>query len=257
MTKRLLILGGTAEAAALAEALTRRFASDLEVINALAGRTSEPRLPAGTVRVGGFGGVEGLETFLRAERIDALIDATHPFAATISRHAAEASMRAHVPRLVLTRPAWSPAPGDRWTVAENDARAADATRDIRARRVFLTTGSRGLAPFAALSDVWFLLRLIEPPATPIPLAQHRLILARGPFGVGAERTLMQDERIDLLVTRASGGEATEGKLIAARELGLPVILIDRPPPPPGETVNSIDEALAWLSARLGLSATCS
>ncbi|MBM3481944.1 MAG: cobalt-precorrin-6A reductase [Alphaproteobacteria bacterium] len=250
MTKRLLILGGTHEAAALAEAVTARFGAAVEVISSLAGRTSAPHRPVGAVRVGGFGGVAGLETFLRAERIDALIDATHPFAATISRHAADASARAGVPRLVLARPPWLPEPGDRWAcVADNEA-AAGAAKDSGARRVFLTIGGRGLAPFATLTDLWFLVRLIERPSEPIPLAHLRLILARGPFSVAAERDLMVEERIDLLITRASGGAATEAKLIAARELLLPVILIDRPPGPGGEVVTTIDEALVWLAVRL-------
>lgn len=252
MTNRLLILGGTAEAAALAEAAIARFGARVTVISALAGRTSEPRLPFGVVRVGGFGGANGLAAYLEAERIDALIDATHPFAAIISRHAAEASDAARVPRLMLARPPWRPSDGDRWHVVADDAAAVAQTRALGARRVFLTTGQRGLGAFSALEGVWFLVRLIEKPTTPIPLAHHRLILARGPFGLDAERELMRSERIELLVSRASGGASTEAKLVAARELGIPVVLIERPAPPPGDAVPSIDEALGWLAARLGL-----
>ena len=251
MTKRLLILGGTHEAVAFADAVTARCGSTVEVISALAGRTSAPRRPVGTVRIGGFGGVAGLQAYLRAEQIDALVDATHPFAATISHHAAEASVRTGVPRLVLVRPPWSPEPGDRWTTVADDAAAAHATKDSNAQRIFLTTGGRGLAAFAGLADRWFLVRLIERPSAPIPLAQHRLILARGPFTAKGERDLMVKERVDLLITRASGGGATEAKLIAARELGLPVLLVERPPAQAGEAVTTIDEALAWVAARLG------
>lgn len=252
MTKRLLILGGTAEAAALAEASAARFGERVTVISALAGRTSAPRLPFGIVRVGGFGGADGLTAYLEAERIDALIDATHPFAAIISRHAAEASATAGVPRLMLLRRQWQPSVGDRWHVVADHALAAEMMRTLGARRVFLTTGQRGLAAYSELEGVWFLVRLIERPLAPIPLAQHRLVLARGPFDLAAERDLMRSERIDLLVTRASGGASTEAKLVAARELGLPVLLIERPEPSPGDAVPTIDEALAWLAARLGL-----
>jgi len=249
---RLLILGGTTEGAALAEAAVTRFRPALEVISALAGRTTEPRALQGRVRIGGFGGAGGLATYLREGRIDALVDATHPFAAVISRHAAMACASAGVPRLVLSRPDWQPAAGDRWQSAADEDAAAEAARASSARRVFLTIGTRGLEPFAALDGVFFLVRLIEKPTTPLTLADHRLILARGPFAPEAEIALMRAERIELLVSRASGGAATEAKLIAARTLGLRVIMIARPAPPDGETAATIEQALDWLAARLGL-----
>jgi precorrin-6A/cobalt-precorrin-6A reductase len=252
MTRRLLILGGTAEAVALAEAAHARFGAPLAVTSALAGRTRSPRLPPGEVRRGGFGGAGGLRRYLEARRIAALIDATHPFAATISRHAGEACAAAGVPYLALVRPPWSPAPGDRWRFVADEAAAAEAVRASGARRVFLTIGGRRLAPFAALVGVHFLVRMIEPPPAPPPLADHRIILARGPFAPDAERRLMAAERIHLLITRASGGAASEAKLQAARALGLPVVLIERPPAPGGEAVASVEQALDWLAARLGL-----
>lgn len=250
MTRRLLILGGTAEAFDLADRASARFGAALDIVSALAGRTQSPRMPVGRVRVGGFGGVEGLVEFLRAEPIDTVIDATHPFAATISRHAAEACAIAGVARLALVRPRWQRVPGDRWRFVPSNQAAADAIREAGARRVFLTIGGRGLDPFARLEDVFFLVRMIEKPPTPLPMRDHCLALARGPFSVDAERTLMEATRIELLVSRASGGPATEPKLIAARDLGLPVVLIERPAPPPGETVGSVEAALDWLAARL-------
>lgn len=250
MTENLLILGGTAEAVELAAQATYRFGDALDVTSALAGRTQNPRAPIGRVRIGGFGGVDGLVDYLRTERIDALIDATHPFASTISHHAAEACAIANVERLVLTRPRWSRAPGDRWTVVANNEAAAKAIDHIGARRVFLSVGGRGLDPFARFVDRFFLVRMIEPSAQPLGLRDHRLVLARGPFSVEAERALMAEERIELLISRASGGPATEPKLIAARELALPVVLLERPAPPPGEVVESVAAALDWLAARL-------
>ena len=246
---RLLILGGTAEGRALAEAAEARFGSSLTVISALAGRTRAPLLPAGAVRIGGFGGTEGLASYLRDERIGLLVDATHPFATQISAQACEATARAGTKRLGLVRPPWRPVTGDRWIeVATVDEAAAAIPAE--ARRVFLTVGVRSLAPFAARPDLWFLVRLVDEPAEPIPLAQHRLICARGPFTESDERALLEACGVDCLVTRASGGDATVAKLTAARALGLPVVMVRRPPPPPGEQAISVADALAWIERRL-------
>ncbi|MSO68812.1 MAG: cobalt-precorrin-6A reductase [Alphaproteobacteria bacterium] len=250
MTKRLLILGGTAEAVDLADQAMARFGAALDITSALAGRTKAPRTPMGRVRIGGFGGVDGLVDYLRVEKIDLVIDATHPFAATISNHAAEACAAARVARLVFTRPRWTMSPRDRWQNVPNNEVAAAAIETMNARRVFLSIGGRGLQPFARLFDRFFLVRMIESPVQPLELRDHRLLLARGPFSVDAERALMVEERIDLLVSRASGGQATEAKLIAARELGLPVVLIDRPAPAAGEAVDSVAAALSWLATHL-------
>ena len=248
--ERLLILGGTAEGRALAEAAAARFGPSLTVISALAGRTRAPILPAGEVRIGGFGGTEGLAAYLRDERIGLLIDATHPYATRISAQACEAALQAETERLVLLRPPWQSLPGDRWIDATTVEEAVEAI-PAEAERVFLTVGVRSLAPFASRADLWFLVRLVDEPAEPIPLAQHRLICARGPFAEEDERALLEDNGIDCLVTRASGGEATAAKLAAARALGLPVVMVRRPQPPPGPSASSVEGALAWIEARLG------
>ena len=248
--ERLLILGGTAEGRALAEAAEARCGPALTVISALAGRTRAPLLPAGEVRIGGFGGAEGLASYLEDERVALLVDATHPFATQISAQACEAAARAGTPRLALVRPPWRPAPGDRWIEVATVEDAAAAI-PAGARRVFLTVGVRSLAPFAARTDLWFLVRLVDAPAEPIPLAQHRLICARGPFAEADERALLEAHGIDCLVTRASGGDATAAKLAAARALRLPVVMVRRPPPPPGNHAASLQDALAWIEEHLG------
>ena len=247
--ERLLILGGTAEGRALAEAAEARFGSTLTVTSALAGRTRTPVLPAGEVRIGGFGGTEGLAAYLRDEGIGLLIDATHPFATQISVQARDAAAQAGTERLVFVRPPWRPEAGDRWIEV---ATVEDAVAAIPAgaRRVFLTVGVRSLAPFAARPDLRFLVRLVDAPAEPIPLAQHQLICARGPFAEDDERALLAEHGIDCLVTRASGGNATAAKLAAARALGLPVVMVRRPPPPPGDHAASLNDALAWIQERL-------
>lgn len=248
---RLLILGGTGEAAALATAARDAFGESLRIMTSLAGRTEHPTVPAGDIRIGGFGGAAALAEYLRAERIDFVIDATHPFAARISSVAREACESAGMPRLVLERPAWRAGPGDKWTDVADTGEAAKKIPAL-GRRVFLTVGRRELAPFAALKDCWFLLRLVEPPKDPLPFAdsQFELIVARGPFDPRAERELLEHYRIDVVVAKASGGQATEGKLVAARELGLPVILLRRPATEPGEHARSIAEALRWLERRI-------
>ena len=247
---RLLILGGTAEGRALAAAAEARFGSALTVISALAGRTRAPLLPAGEVRIGGFGGAEGLAAYLRDERIGLLVDATHPFATQISAQACAAAAQAGAQRLVLVRPPWRRVAGDRWIEVETVEDAAAAI-PAGANRVFLTVGVRSLAPFAGRRNCWFLVRLVDAPVEAIPLARHRLICARGPFAEADERALLAEHRIDCLVTRASGGEATVAKLAAARALGLPVVMVRRPPPPPGTQAGSVDDALAWIGKCLG------
>jgi precorrin-6A/cobalt-precorrin-6A reductase len=242
---KLLILGGTGEAAALAE----RLAGDprLTVITSLAGRTREPAKIAGAIRVGGFGGAEGLATYLEAESIDLLTDATHPFAARMAANAARACAETSVPRLKLLRPAWRAVAGDTWIAVADVAAAARAVGEI-GRRVFLTVGRQELAAFAGLDGVWFLARSIEPPLC--PLANCTTIQARGPFSEADEIALLEEHSIDLLVSKNSGGAATYAKIAAARSLGLPVVMIARPPVPPGDTVDSVDEAVAWVGAGL-------
>ena len=238
---RLLVLGGTAEGRALAAACATR--PGLETISSLAGRTSAPLLPHGPVRVGGFGGADGLASFLRSERITAVVDATHPFAATMTDNAVTAAAAAGVPLLVLRRPGWTERPGDDWRRVPS-IEAAAALLPRLGGRVFLTTGRQTIGAFAGVDECWFLARSVEPPAPPMP-ARLEVVLDRGPFTVEGERRLLAGHRIDVLVTKDSGGGAA--KLTAARDRGIPVLLIDRPPAPAAEQVATVEAALGWLA----------
>jgi len=240
---RLLILGGTGEARELAAALSA--VPGLSVVSSLAGRVGDLRLPAGELRVGGFGGAAGLAAWLRTERVDAVIDATHPFAARMTASAIEASRSAGVPLLVLRRPGWEPVPGDRWYWVDSLSEAAAA---LDRERVFLTIGRQGVASFASRDSQWFLIRCVVPPAPPLP-ARHEVLLDRGPFTVDGERTLLRRHEIGLLVTKDSGGPMTAAKLTAARELGLPVVVVRRPPLPvsAGPVVSTVADAVAWVT----------
>ncbi len=244
----ILILGGTGEAARLAAALAR--IPGLHTITSLAGRTSPPSPIAGVLRVGGFGGPEGLARYLRDNQVAAVIDATHPYAQRISENALEASTATDVPLLRLTRPPWEEQPGDRWLQVADAPAAARLLPDL-ADRVLLTTGHKEIEAFAGLDDIWFLVRVIEAPVDHLPLTRHEVLLARGPFEEHEERTLFRDRRIGALVTKNSGGKATYAKLAAARSLALPVVVIDRPPVLTGLTVTSIDEAVAWTRETVG------
>jgi precorrin-6A/cobalt-precorrin-6A reductase len=235
-----LLLGGTGEARQLADRLAGR--SDIEVISSLAGRTSEPARPAGRTRVGGFGGPDDLASWLGDEHIDAVIDATHPFAAAITATAATATGRLGLPRLVLRRPGWTAGPGDDWRRVPSLAAAA---ANLPGHRVLLTIGRTGLAAFAADDHRWFLIRSVEAPSGPLP-PRARLLQARGPFTTAGELALMRQYAVDVLVTKDSGGALTSAKLTAARELGLPVVMVDRPPAPGGPTVATAEEAITWL-----------
>jgi len=243
MTGQVLVLGGTGEARRLAGEL---LAAGVAVLSSLAGRVAEPVLPAGEVRIGGFGGPDGLADWLTGHRPRAVVDATHPFAAQITEHAARAAAATGTPLLRLQRPGWTPRPGDTWTFVDSLAEAADAVAAYRS--VFVTTGRQGVAAFAALPGR-VLVRAVDPPDAPLP-AGTTLLLARGPFSVADERTLIREHAVDVVVTKDSGGHMTEAKLTAARELGLPVVLVRRPPLPPGvATVATVDDAVAWVLAR--------
>ncbi|GAA5173305.1 cobalt-precorrin-6A reductase [Pseudonocardia eucalypti] len=247
MTLRVLLLGGTAEARALAGELVGR--PDLAVVSSLAGRVRNPALPAGEVRIGGFGGADGLTDFLRASRVAAVVDATHPFASTMSASAVAATARAGVPLLVLRRPGWQPAEGDRWHWVSTLADAADELGGL-GERVFLTTGRTGLGTFAGLDRHWFLVRTVDPPEPPMPARMH-LVLDRGPYTVAGERALITEHGIDVLVTKDSGGEWTRPKLVAARELGVPVVIQARPLISGAPSVDTVPEAVSWLDRMLG------
>jgi precorrin-6A/cobalt-precorrin-6A reductase len=243
MTGQVLVLGGTGEARRLAAAL---LAAGVDVLSSLAGRVAEPVLPEGEVRIGGFGGPEGLAAWLTDHRPRAVVDATHPFAAQITGSAAQAAAATGTQLLRLQRPGWTPRPGDTWRFVDSLAAAAEAVAGYR--RVFVTTGRQGVAAFAALPGL-VLVRAVDPPDAPLP-AGTTLLLARGPFGVADEKALMQEHEVDVVVTKDSGGALTEAKLTAARELGLPVVLVRRPPLPPGiATVTTVEDALEWVLAR--------
>ena len=241
---RLLLLGGTTEALALAEALATD--ARLEVITSLAGRTVAHRLPPGELRVGGFGGAAGLAAYLKARAIALVVDATHPFAATISRNAALASREAGVPRLQVVRPPWSREPGDRWHEVPDMAAAAAALPAL-GRTVFLAVGRQELAAFAGLTGLRLIARMVE---APDDLAGFEIVLARGPFALADEMALFEREGIEVVVSKNSGGEATYAQVAAARRGNLPVVMIARPPAEPGDRADGAGATLAWISARL-------
>lgn len=248
MKKRLLILGGTGDAIEVAARAAQ--IADIEVISSLAGRTKQPLTPkTGTVRIGGFGGAAGLAEFLRCSPIDFLIDATHPFAAQISANAAVAATECHVPHLMLVRPAWEAVEGDRWIEVASHSEAARALSG-HSRRVFLTIGRQELAEFAGLEDVWCLMRAIDPPAPNTPIPHGELLLARGPFSLADERELLLQYQIDTIVSKNSGGAATYPKIIAARELNIPVVMVQRTPIPNVERVADVAGAISWLIEQL-------
>ena len=224
-----LLLGGTGEARALAGLLV---ADGVDVLSSLAGRVSRPALPAGRVRVGGFGGVDGLATFLVEHRIAAVVDATHPFAATISANAALACARTGTPLLRLARPGWSTHPdADAWTWVDDVVGALAVPGD----RPVLTTGRQSLEAFLPWADRAVLARVVDPPELVLPRG-WRLIRSRGPYDLPGERALLTEHRADLLVTKDSGGTLTEAKLDAAHELGVPVVVVRRPPGPGADVV---------------------
>jgi precorrin-6A/cobalt-precorrin-6A reductase len=236
---RVLLLGGTAESRALAEVLV----DQVDLISSLAGRVPDPKLPVGDVRIGGFGGVEGMRRWLVESEVGAVVDATHPYASTITANAAEVCRAMGIPHLVLTRPAWPP--GDAILV-DSDRDAAKAVQDNGFQRVFLTTGRSGVAAFKDI-DAWYLIRAVTAP-DPEALPQRReLVLSRGPYRYDDERTLLTEHRIDCLVTKNSGGEMTRPKLDAATALGVPVVMVDRPPLPCGAPiVSTVEDAVAWV-----------
>jgi precorrin-6A/cobalt-precorrin-6A reductase len=248
---RILILGGTTEARMLAERLAGR--PGLDVTLSLAGRTASPVRQPVPIRVGGFGGVVGLANYLLSERIDALIDATHPYASIISANAVVAARKTNVPFAVLLRPPWVAVAGDRWTEV-NDVRAAVLVLGKTPRRVFVTLGRNELAPFAGAPQHHYLIRSVDPVDPPLPLSHVNYVTGRGPFAEADDRALMTTHRIEVLVAKNSGGTATYGKIAAARALGIEVIVLCRPPAPEVPAVESIADAATWLDHALTLAA---
>lgn len=241
---RVLILGGTVDASQLA--IQASAIEGIEVIVSLAGRTRQPAKINVETRIGGFGGTSGLVAYLQDKAIALLIDATHPYAAQISGNAVEAAKISGIPHLMLIRPEWKTVEGDRWIEVE-DLKAARNLLPGLAKRVFLTIGRQELSTFADLEDIWFLMRMIDPPEANTPIPQGQLLLERGPFSLADERELLKKYQIQAIVSKNSGGEATYPKIIAARELNLPVVMVKRPTIPSGTHVTDVENALGWLN----------
>jgi precorrin-6A/cobalt-precorrin-6A reductase len=241
--RRILILGGTSEASQLAMRLTGR--TGLTVMSSLAGRVSQPNMPVGIVRIGGFGGVDGLTSYLAKERVDVVIDATHPFASKISRNAELACNASSVPLIPFERPPWQPQQGDRWFPVP-DAQSAASLANRPDNRVFLSIGRQELDAFSECEDAWFLVRTIDEPQYKLP-KNSKLILQRGPFDLNEERQLLRNESISLIVSKNSGGAATYSKIQAARELHILVIMIDRPPKQGSPAMGQLDDVLTRLT----------
>ena len=238
--RRILILGGTTEARDLASRLAKR--TDLAVTLSLAGRTLDPAPQPVPVRSGGFGGAEGLAAYLATQAIDLLIDATHPFAKQISANARAASEAAGIPLLRLERLGWEEAEGDRWTHVPSIAEAVTALGEAP-RRVFLTIGRQEAKTFDAAPQHHYLIRSVDPVEPPLDAPDVDYILARGPFSVEDEVALLRENRIDVIVSKNSGGEATYGKILAARLLGLPVVLVERTVAADSHRAETVEEAV--------------
>jgi precorrin-6A/cobalt-precorrin-6A reductase len=240
---RVLILGGTADANRLAQAV----ANDprIDAVLSYAGRTENPTPPPIAWRIGGFGGIDGLAGYLRAENIARVVDATHPLAAQISAHAVAACAVGAVPLLALERPPWQRAPGDHWIEVDDLAAAAEAL-GMAPRRVFLGIGRQRLDIFAAHSQHAYLVRLVDPPRSPLPLADAEVIVARGPFDRAADSAMLTKYRIEIVVAKNAGGDSASAKIEAARELALPVVMVRRPFIPARETVETVAEVMRWL-----------
>ncbi|RPA19780.1 cobalt-precorrin-6A reductase [Gordonia sp. OPL2] len=247
----ILLLGGTGEARSLAAALDE---SGVPVISSLAGRVRDPRLPVGEVRIGGFGGVDGLARWIRVHDPAAVVDATHPFATTMTAHAATVAEQMSVPLLRVRRPAWTPGPSDTWYPVPDMTAAAEHLATLiaegRSTRVFLTTGRQDVGVFADIADAWFLIRVVDPPTSELP-PHHQVLRSRGPYDLASERSVLGTHRIDVLVTKNSGGDLTRAKLTAAAEAGIPVVMVQRPGEPAvGDTVESVEDAVEWVTRQL-------
>ncbi|MFC8180393.1 cobalt-precorrin-6A reductase [Rhodococcus sp. NPDC057297] len=244
-TVKILLLGGTSEARSLAADV----ADDplLDVVSSLAGRVHDPQLPAGATRVGGFGGATGLTQWLERECVDVVVDATHPFATSISSNAHQASRATGTPLVRLVRPAWTPSTEDRWVRVRSVSQAAETVERL-SRRSFLTIGRQNVGAFAWIERTWFLVRSIDPPTGALP-PHHEVLLARGPFAEADEIELMKAHRIDTMVTKNSGGAMTDAKLAAARRLGVPVVMIDRPREAGADfCAGTVGAVVDWLRA---------
>jgi precorrin-6A/cobalt-precorrin-6A reductase len=245
---RILILGGTGDSARLIPQLAAL--PNVELIASLAGRTPKPNIPnVGQVRMGGFGGIDGLVNYLKTEKIDLLLDMTHPFAAQITRNAAIAAQCVGIPRLVFCRPAWEKEAGDRWITAMDHTAAAKLIPEI-ADRVFLTIGRQELSAFATVVNCWFLMRMITLPSSTILRPPGEILLDQGPFDLEKETELLIQYNIGAIVSKNSGGSAAQAKIVAARHLGLPIIMIPRPELPDGEVVSDLQAIVPWVECQI-------
>jgi precorrin-6A/cobalt-precorrin-6A reductase len=244
---RILILGGTTEARELAKRLAKRV--EYDVVVSLAGRTKSPALQPTPVRVGGFGGAAGLADYLIREKINALIDATHPYANVISANASTAARQTGVPFVALRRPAWVALGGDLWKEVA-DVAAAVRLLGKPARRVFVTLGRNDIGALTDAPQHFYLIRSVDPVEPPLPLPQVSYITARGPFTEADDRALMDLHGIDAVIAKNSGGTASYGKIAAARALAIEVIMLRRPPPADVPAVETVEAAIAWLDHAL-------
>lgn len=242
MDPNLLILGGTTEATALARAVA---AAGIAGTFSYAGRVAQPKAQPLPLRVGGFGGPDGLAAWIRENNVTHVIDATHPFASGMSRNAVAACAACGVPLVALTRPPWQAQPGDRWQHVTDIDRAVDALGE-RARRVFLAIGRMHLAEFARAPQHFYLLRLVDPPEGALPLPDRAVEVSRGPFTAEDDAALMRAHRIGVVVSKNSGGDGARAKIDAARRLDLPVVMIDRPDLPARHELHSVEAVLHWL-----------
>ncbi|WP_271167773.1 cobalt-precorrin-6A reductase [Hansschlegelia plantiphila] len=244
---RILVLGGSTEGFAAAEALANL---GYDVVSSFAGRTRRRRHAAGAERIGGFGGVDGLAAYLAVEDVALVVDALHPFAATMKANAAAACAEVGAPLIHIDRPQWAQDPRDDWRLAPDVATAAAMT-PATGGVCFLTIGRQQIDCFEKRTDLDLLIRVIDPPERPFRHPRASFLCARGPFRLDAERALFEERGITCLVTKNSGSAAAEAKLMVARELGLPVVIVDRPPPPGGQAFASVEEAVAAAAALLG------
>ena len=240
---RVLLLGGTTEASQIGRELA---AAGIAGVYSYAGRTATPVAQVLPTRVGGFGGVDGLADYIKQEHITHVIDATHPFASQISGNAVAASAKTSTPLIAYLREPWIAAPGDKWQHVAGVEDAAAALPNQPAR-IFLAIGKQHLNPFATQPQHFYLLRLVDAPATALPLPDAEIVLARGPFTTEGDLALLRDHRITHVVARNAGGEGAKAKLDAARGLGLPVIMIDRPILPERKAAQSVEEIMHWLT----------
>ena len=240
---RILLLGGTTEANLMAQAIAK---AGLAGVYSYAGRTEAPMGQPIHLRVGGFGGVEGLREYLKAEGISHVIDATHPFAAQMSTNAVTACKAEGIPLIALERAPWVAGEGDRWTQVP-DLAAAVAALEGPPQRVFLAIGRQHLEPFASQPQHDYLLRLVDAPTGSLPLTQAKVVVARGPFDVAGDTALMREHGTEVIVAKNAGGKGAVAKIAAARALGLPVVMIDRPVIPPRQVAHSVAQVMAWLN----------